>query len=1332
MIKQKKIILYAFIVLFVGLASWGLSKLYAKATRFAVNYIAKQIQSQTGNMEKYGQLKWDKVSISLIPLKVKMTNVVFTPANKILLPQPLQVQTLTAEPDYLALLNRALSAKITLIKPNITVKRFSTNGKKGRRSALSQTFQISDLKNFPVSYFALKDANMTFIAGTKMLLVKNWSGGVRLNPAKITVQAEAPFMEIGGRPAFSSSIDVTIRPDVVYLTRLNIENQTSRLKVSGLAEGKIESQIIRYGKIKVEGAFLTQDLNAIASIIHPRFQNPFEGKITLNSEIKYSKPFLINGHIDLLAKEFSAGNVFLSQVKVKGVIQDNLLSFTRARINSTDKWHIDLQKSKLQLKKPYRFQSEVLVNNSRLNELFKTFNLHNIPVSALMNGKWKCGGMLLPPVPSFKCAGNAHFNGFAVYGGKEGNVLDISKLTVKNQVSFKDSVLTIKKEIQPGFDSLIFMESVLNKDGKFFSQYKGMVNFSDIKNLVQIEPQGTADITEGSININGKKFDIKATIRAKDLSLGGFHLGNVGTVLSCTEKEFLHFRKIQGRVLRSRYTGNVGINIPKNTIQAFVHFPYITLENLKYILKDRVHFPFDISGAGTANGYLNSSLKLNALSYNLQAQLFKIKWEKESFNRVDIQVESKNGHVKTQKAELLKNNGRIVFQGEVDPKGNMKAKLTGKGLYLQESENISRITGPETTGIMDFDMNLNGYFLDPLVTTKLKIKKSFFKGYPTADSHIDLNLRKHQIEAKGSVADKLNIQKLIIPFQKDGTVFLQADTHDMNIKEVFLSKGESTQLYNQFESGISGMINVSYKKDQPLGSAKGYIKINDLTLNANGYKLTNSNPFLINLKKGLITIDPVSLKTRGGRSLNIMQNEKGMININGDSRLDFFIFLFPFMRIWEGDLAVDLNLKPELSNLWPKGKIQVQNGFVRLNPGMDSFEEILANIQVRDNKLLFPSLRAKMGGGSLQVAGEVVFLAGGDVPVNVKGSFSRVQFTSLPGIHARGSGQVFLTGKNFPYTLGMTANIEDAKIEKEFISTEGNEVRRSPRLFLLEEDKKNFEPLNMRLNLYLKQAIQVENSTMKSAFTGRIKITGSPLNPLLSGRLNALPGGMIVFRENEFEILSSQISYFNDKPSNPVINLRAKTFIREEKASKGLAREEKDSKDFANEYNILLRVKGRGSAPVFKLTSTPALTENEIASLLAFGVRSVTFEPGSTMNNIAKYSYYHLGPVLFQKAIGRELKDTLGVDQFLIVPHISSKDNSTSTKLIVRKKMFNRLNLSASQTILKKKPESDIKAEYEINKNVSVIGMWQNEEPDERSDVESNVIGLDLEYQVDF
>ena len=1317
------------------LSSFGF--LYKKAQLFFVDYISQKIQSEITKIGKAEQLKWERISVSLIPLRAKIKKVtVYIPNNKIL-PDPLKIDTLIIEPDYMALLKKTLTAKVTLIESNITIK--AQNRKGSKSSYIKKYFSMDFLKKIPISNLIIKETNLRFITNTHNVLTKKLNTSIRLNPSKITIKANTPLMEIGSHPVFSSSIDITIKPDMIQITHFKIKNKNSWLNITSSAKGNIESYNFLSGRMEAKGSFFSEDLTVIAQIIDPNFNNPFKGKATLKGELHYNKTSQLRGYIDLSAKKFYARDVFLSKVQLRGTIKNQIISLNKFHVNNPNKWNVNFNKSKIHLKKPYSFQTEVVIKNSQLGALFKTFNLNKVPITSTINGEWKCNGMFLSK-QTFKCEGTTQLNKSIVYGEKKQIVLDIPKLKMNSQISFNDKIFTSYTVAKIGSKSEINIDSILDEKNKFASQYKGVVHLSDINNLVQLEPQGIINIADGSITAFNNKLNIQSNLNIEQLILSQFHMGNVQTKLQYTEKGLLSFRKIKAQIKKSQYKGNLNINIPENTIQLFAHFPYITLEDLKHGLKDRVYFPFEITGAGTLSVYLNGPLKINALNYNLQTQLFKVKWEKEAFNKAIIQLESKDGYVNTKQVELLKNNGKILFQGQVNPKGNMIAKMTGVGLHLQESENISQITGPETTGIVDFNMNLEGYFLNPLTTATVLIKNSFYKGYPIKNSDISFKLRQHQIEVKGSITDKLNIQNLIFPYKKDGLVQLQATTNNFNIKELFLSQGESTQLYNQFQSNINSKIDLTYQKNQFSRSATGDITVNDITIQANAYKIINKLPFSIKLKKGTIHTNPILLQS-GNDFLNITQNQNTQkhIHLNGNIKMDFFIFIFPFMRTWEGDLAVDLILNPQLSQLSPKGQIQLKNGFVQLQSNIEPFEEIYSDMVIDNHNLHFQSFYTKIGGGALQATGNIHFLNNdGYTPVNIKGSFNELQFRTLQGIHTKGSGQIFLTGKTFPYTLGITADLEESRIEKEFVSNQSNQVEISPRLALLEEDTENFEPIQMRFNFYLKDPVKIENSTMKSSFNGKIKITGYPSNPLLFGKLKALPGGTIIFRDHEFDILSSQITYSNDKPSNPLIDLRAKSFVQEEVDINDFSNSREETEindfrnDFQNEYSILLRVKGKGSAPVFKLTSTPAMTEQQIVSLLTFGVRSVRFEPGSTINNIAKYSYYHLGPALFQKAIGRELKDTLGVDQFLIVPHISSKTNSTATKLIVRKKMFNRLNLSASQTILDNYPESDVKAEYKINKNISIIGLWQSEDPVEGSDLETNTIGLDLEYQIDF
>lgn len=1322
MIKNtpKKIILYSLVIVStIVLAVFSFGALYKKAKQIAIQHISEKIQSEIAKADKTGQFKWDKISVSVLPLKAKIENVIINISDNNILSEPVTIKTLIVEPDYRALLTGILSAKITLKESNLKLNLQQRVGKKNLRK---KPFSLSALEQIPISRLILAQTNLTFNGRAGEVSAKELNAYISLKTSKINVNVSTDFMKVKSLPVFSLYTNITIKPKKIHINQFSIKNKNSWLNVSAMATGDIESQKIQQGRTQIAGSFFSKELTAFAHILDPDFENPLKGKITLKSDLNYDKASLLSGHLNLSIEQCFIRDIFLSQVQIKGTIKNQILFLSQFQIRRTGKWYINLKQSKIHLKKPYQFQAKADIKNSQLNELFKVFKLKDIPVASTINGKWQCNGSLLE-MNDLKCKGDAYFNKFTVYGGRGWTVLEIPQLKITSQIDFNDNTFKAHSTAELGTHSKLIIESQLDKKNQFSSIYSGAVYFSDIKNLVSLDPKGSVNIQKGSLTADKHKLQIQSQLDFKQLSLSQFRIGNGTTLLHYTEKGVLRFRKIIGQIKNSQYKGNLSINIFENTIKLFTHFPSVKLQNLKHALENRVYLPFEITGAGTLNVYLNGPLKINAMNYNLQAQFFKVKWEKEHFNSVDIQLESKNGYVKTKKAEFLKKNGKILFQGQVDPKGDMLAKITGEDLHLHESFNILQVTGLETTGIINFNMTLRGYFLNPLTTATIHIKNSFYKGYPVGDSRLNLRLRKHQLEAKGTLSNKLEIQNLVFPFKKDGIVELKATTNNLNIKEIFFSKGESTQLYSQFQSQITGAINLSYQKNQFLRSATGFIKINQLSVHANSYNLTNQFPFSIDLKKGHIQIDPISLKS-GTDVLNIIQQESERISVSGNTKLDFFIFLFPFMRTWEGNINTHISLTARLYQLSPKGYLKIKNGFVQIHPHIESFEELYSDITVENKKLIFQSLHTKIGGGVLQATGDLNLFNLAKTQVNIKGFFKQVQFGSLPGIHANGSGQISLTGGGFPYTLGITATIENSIIEKEFMSKRPDQVQISPRLIPLEENKESFSPIKMKFNLHLKEPLRIENSTMKSSFIGKMKITGSPIRPALSGVLKSLPGGKIIFRDHEFDILSSRIAYSNDKPSNPLINLRAETLLQENN----------ETTNFSDEYNILLRVKGRGKAPVFKLTSAPAMTENEIVSLLTFGARSIQFEPGNPLNNIAKYSYYHLGPVLFQKAIGQELTDTLGlVDQFLIVPHISSKTNTTATKLILRRKMFNQLNLSSSHTILDETRESDVKAKYKINKNISLIGIWQNETTEQdNKDKNPNTIGLDLEYQLDF
>ena len=507
----------------------------------------------------------------------------------------------------------------------------------------------------------------------------------------------------------------------------------------------------------------------------------------------------------------------------------------------------------MSLRKPYSFQTRLLIIETQLADIFKTLDINNVPVSAVTEGQLDCDGQLLEEF-SFGCKGVTNFRDIVVYGSRDPSqwIFTTSYFKTHNQLNLSNGSFTVSTEGQMGQNSHLTFKSILDSNGTFSAWFDGDVNFDDVDGLVGLLPKGNVQIKNGTLHSFKEIINIQADIQAKDLVISQFIAGDLSARLNYTQKQVLHFRNIRGRVRKSSYTGNVSINVSNDSIKSFLHFPYIRLVDLKYVLKDRISVPFEINGSGVLSAYMDSPLQLNALSYTLQSRFSKVIWERELFDSAVIEIKSKDGFVEADKVEILKNEGRIVLMGQVNPKGYLQAKVEGYNLKLQESQNWVQLIGSrQMVGVADFDMDLKGDFRKPETTARIYVKDSFFIDHPIANSDISLRLRRHQIEMVGSISDKISVQKLIFPYDKNATVYLKASARNLNLNELLFSKRSIHHLYNQFQSDIHGDCDISYKRNQWDRSLSGVLKVSKFILRSQSDTLENKDHFSIYLIKGV-------------------------------------------------------------------------------------------------------------------------------------------------------------------------------------------------------------------------------------------------------------------------------------------------------------------------------------------------------------------------------------------------------------------------------------------------------------------------------------------------
>lgn len=1320
-LQYQKIIWGIIIVFFVigGAYTYQLSQHWEQVL---IGHIQKKLshyQKTTGV-----KFKWEQISISFILPKIKIKKLMIHLPNYPTISKPVLAKQLIITPNYIPILvKKKLSAKVVVIQPTITI-----NMSESVRSNQKNLLPSIENQKIPTVNILLKNLSLSLNKGKEKISTDSLNLHIKSHSSHIAIYAETPSIQISNRPAFYLQTNIMWKPNSFFIKKLSFHNAHSSFQAFGQINGILSKKRIKTGWLKINTSFKEDDFAVLSRWIHPKFQYPYQGQVTLSAHLKYQQNSRfaqdislrhLTGNFHFSTDNFAIQNIFFSKIKAQGQITNQSIQFNTFYIHHTPKWKIRLLETFLSLKEPFSFHTNILVQNSRLHSLFQSANLKNVPVFGNVNGNWECHGQWLNHFFS-SCKGPASIKDLLVRTKDDFTVLSVPSLKTTSEFKISDNIFSIHVQGQTKSSHVNFT-SWLDKNKNFQAQVKATVDFTDIEDLAHLSPKGILDIKNGKINISSKGLFIQSDLITKNATIKDIHIGQAQAYLKYTNG-ILNFQNIKGLINHSNYRGQIGIDFFQNTINAFIHSPSFTLRNLKYALENKISWPEEWQGHGQLTAAVNGQLKANAIQYRLQSQLSDLILAKESFDSAIVHIESKNGPMKIRQLELLKKNGQISLTGQINPKGNMQLDIIGGGLLLQDSPNIIQHMGRDWLGAMDFGMSVRGTFLHPTIKANVEVKDTYFKGRSIADSNFSFQLYPDKVIAEGKLFNTIQLHRLIFPYKGKQTVTLNANIKNFNLQKFLLPASVSSRIYHSLHSQIDGDIALSYRKNQFLSSSTGHIKIDQLMLKTHSHILRNQKPFSIQLKNGRMHLDSFQLTDNNAKSIHFTHNQN--INIKGDVKLNFLIFLLPFVPVLEGHLTTQMSVQPYLWNLQPTGYVKIKKGMVQLHSMLEPFESIRSNIQVQNNQWQIQSLQTKIAGGNMQAKGLLSFKKGQAALINIHGSLNQVHLKNLPGIHTTGTGTIQLTGRKMPYTLSITADMENTQIDKEFQTNNEQQIPISS--FLPKNLKKQTdEPIQLQLNLQLKTPAKITNSTVKAAATGQLKITGPVSQPTLFGQLHLLPDGVIIFRDHQFKIASGIITYRHDKPQNPFINLTAKTF----------AQEQNKEGDFTNKYNILLRVKGQGRKASFRLTSIPALTKNEIISLLAFGSRSIPFQSASSQNiatsNIAKYSYYHLGPALFQKALNKELQHTLGVN-FLSLPHMNSQKNTSSTKLILKKKIFNKVNVSTSRTILDDNPENNVKAEYEINNHTSLIGFWKNEKPLEGSDRNASIIGFDLEYQVDF
>jgi translocation and assembly module TamB len=434
----------------------------------------------------------------------------------------------------------------------------------------------------------------------------------------------------------------------------------------------------------------------------------------------------------------------------------------------------------------------------------------------------------------------------------------------------------------------------------------------------------------------------------------------------------------------------------------------------------------------------------------------------------------------------------------------------------------------------------------------------------------------------------------------------------------------------------------------------------------------------------------------------------------------------------KGSSQIEMGKSIKMSEL----SLYARNNSLKFKKMPGLITELDFDIRKDNESILIKNVVGKYGEGDFKITGNVLFEnLYPKISLEYKIERSTIPLFKRSSILLSGNGS--LQGSNPPYRL----NGKFQLLHGEFLD-DPSEYSGDKKISL-EEYKKYLPEKNkdeartfVEYNLNVESAISpllVKNNMAEIYLKGVGQITGDPLDPEINGRIDALPG-VSKFKFKGHDFIISQ-GYVELKEKGKVRNSDLK-FIGVSKI---------------NDYEMKIDLSGKIDKLNINLSSEPALTQEDLLSLLTLGVTS-DMSKNLEATERKFVTTVGIGTLLVdQLKINEDLNSSLGL-KLSVMPEFKEDVTSlvqgksavtdsassrlkSSTKIKVNKQISKQVDVSLSSTVggsLEQKQEVNVN--YNFNKNLSLEGVYEVKPSEDTSTSTStpNSIGADIKYRWSF
>jgi translocation and assembly module TamB len=366
--------------------------------------------------------------------------------------------------------------------------------------------------------------------------------------------------------------------------------------------------------------------------------------------------------------------------------------------------------------------------------------------------------------------------------------------------------------------------------------------------------------------------------------------------------------------------------------------------------------------------------------------------------------------------------------------------------------------------------------------------------------------------------------------------------------------------------------------------ARARVRLDEVQAGHAEFKVRAAGPVIVTASRGRVDVQAATLVgTNTELTVSGSRLPSGQLDLSaaGTADLRLLAGLVPDLKRPHGQLEVEAHVTGTVEEPVLIGAGRLADAGFQLKNTAVLLSELRGALAFSQNRVLFEDLEASVNGGRARLRGELELASFVPVRGRVEAILDEVPVAVPSYLPATLSGRVEAAGT--PEATAVTGRLHvvrarytaDVGLERNLV-----EMRRRPPPPPKPYDKAG-EWLRLDLQIVVDGDVRVENDVVTGPVRGELTLTGTLAAPGVVGTLTMGEGSRARFRGNEFNLTRAVLELTDRNKIEIGLDVHGQSQVRD--------------------YQIFMHAFGRMSDPQLTLTSTPALSQPDIITLLSIG-----------------------------------------------------------------------------------------------------------------------------------